>query len=276
MSSRLRKNIACALLAGAICSVAPLGRADDMAAYAQRWKELQQSLFGSRIVHDGSTRLQLEAPKRAEDAALVPVTIRSAAHTSAAGARIKELFLIIDGNPSPVAAHFTFGPAADPDEIGLRVRLNDYSFVHAVAEMRDGSLYAVQKFVQAAGGCSAPAGASEAEALKGLGQMKLRLTGAVTPAGPVQAQLLIRHPNFNGMQMNQLTRLYTPARFINALDVTYGDIPVFHLDTDISMSTNPAITFRFFASGPGALKVVARDSSNAVFTRVFAIPAQGS
>lgn len=271
MSFWLRKAIAGAFLAGVICLVAPPGRADDMAAYAQRWKDLRQSLFGSRVVHDGSTLLHLQAPRRAEDAALVPVTI-----TSSAAPRIKELYLIIDGNPSPVAAHFTFGPAADPDRIGLRVRLNDYTFVHAVAELRDGSLYAVQAFVQAAGGCSAPAGTSESEALKGIGRMKLRLAGAVTPAAPVQAQLLIRHPNFNGMQMNQLTRLYTPARFINAVDVTYAGVPVFHLDTDISMSTNPAITFRFIARDRGEVKVVARDSSNTVFTRVFAVPGQGS
>lgn len=271
MPSRLRKAIACAVLAGAICLVAPPGRADDMAAYAQRWKDLRQALFGSRVVHDGSAVLHLEAPRRAEDAALVPVTI-----TTAAAPRLKGLYLIIDGNPSPLAAHFTFGPAADPDEIRLRVRLNDYTYVHAVAEMQDGSLYAVQTFVQAAGGCSAPAGTSEADALKGIGQMRLRLEGAATPGKPVQAHLLIRHPNFNGMQMNQLTRLYTPARFINAVDVTYAGQQVFHLDTDISMSTNPAITFRFVARDNGGMKVVARDSHDAVFTKTFEIPAQGS
>ena len=271
MSSRLRRTIAGAVLTGAICLLSPAGRADDSAVYAQRWQEVRQALFGSRVVHDGAALLHLEAPKRAQDAALVPMTI-----TSSAAPRLKGLYLIIDGNPSPVAAHFTFGPAADPEEIGLRVRVNDYTFVHAVAELRDGSLYAVQKFVQAAGGCSAPAGPNEAAALNGIGQMKLRLVGPVVPARPVQAQLLIRHPNFNGMQMNQLTRFYTPARFINAVDVTDGEASVFHLDTDISMSTNPAITFRFIVHDKSDLRVTVHDSSSAEFTHVFAIPMQGS
>ena len=31
---------------------------------------------------------------------------------------------------------------------------------------------------------------------------------------------MIRHPNFSGMQMNQVTRDYTPARYINKVAVT--------------------------------------------------------
>jgi len=32
---------------------------------------------------------------------------------------------------------------------------------------------------------------------------------------------MIRHPNFNGMQMNQITRYFTPARFIRTIDASY-------------------------------------------------------
>ena len=260
-----------AVLIGAGCLATLPVRAEDDAARAQRWHELEGAMFGSRPVQDGGAVLTLTAPPRAEDAALVPMTIQSTGKTP-----LKGLYLVIDDNPAPMAGHFSFGPDADPTELRLRVRVDQYTLVHAVAEAQDGKLYAVSAFVKAAGGCSAPAGASEADALRGMGQMKLRTLSAYADGKPLQTQLLIRHPNFNGMQMNQVTRLYTSPRFINAVDVSYGGAQVFHLDSDISMSTDPAITFGFVPHGHGELNVVVRDSTGAVFDKAFEIPAQGS
>ena len=46
---------------------------------------------------------------------------------------------------------------------------------------------------------------------------------------------MIRHPNFTGMQMDQLTREYTPAKFVQEIEVKRGGELVFqhggrHLD----------------------------------------------
>jgi len=189
---------------------------------------------------------------------------------------IKGLYLVIDNNPSPMAAHFTFGRDADPHEIRLRVRVNDYTDVHAVAETQDGKLYSVSDFVKAAGGCSAPSGQSVADAMKGIGGMKLRVLGDYAPGKPLDVKLLIRHPDFNGMQMDQMTRLVTPARFINSTEVTYNGALVFNLDTGISLSSDPAITFGFVPKAAGQLKVVAHDTDDAVFSRNFDIPGPNS
>jgi len=35
-------------------------------------------------------------------------------------ARLKGVYVVIDGNPSPLAAHFTFGPKADPRSLKMR------------------------------------------------------------------------------------------------------------------------------------------------------------
>lgn len=269
--SAMRKLLLCALLCGAALLPLVSAHADGAAARAQRWQALQHAIFGNRPVRDGSAVLKLVAPYRALDAALVPVAMVVKDH-----APVKALYLVIDANPAPLAAHFSFGPDADPHEVRLRVRVNDYTEVHAVAEMQDGTLYAVEKFVKAAGGCSAPVGTSETEALKGIGEMKLQLLGAYAPGRPLQVRLLIRHPDFNGMQMNQVTRLYTPARFIDSTDVTYNGTEVFHLASGISLSTNPAITFGFVPKAGGQLKIVARDNRHSVFTHTFDIPALGS
>jgi sulfur-oxidizing protein SoxY len=79
------------------------------------------------------------------------------------------------------------------------------------------------------------------------------------------------------MQMDQLTRLYTPMRIVQTVDISFNDEAVLHLEGDISLSSDPVIGFRFRpAQLPGKLKVVVRDSDNAVFEQSFDVPAGGS
>ena len=183
---------------------------------------------------------------------------------------------MIDNNPAPLAAHVSFGPASGAHRLTLRVRVDQYTTIHAVAEMPDGKLYATGTFVKAAGGCSAPAGPDDEAALKDIGHMKLRFAGPYAPGKPLQAELLIRHPNFNGMQMNQVTRNYTPAWFARTTDVTYEGQSVLHIESDISLSTDPAIGFIFVPNGPGHLSVTVRDSKDIVYSLSFDVPGQAS
>ena len=111
----------------------------------ERWNALKEAIFGKRAIADGKTVIQLEAPPRALDAALVPLTL-----TLAGGKSVKGVYLVIDNNPSPLAGHMTFGPKSDPRTVKLRVRVNEYTLIHAVAEAQDGTLYGVAKFVKAA------------------------------------------------------------------------------------------------------------------------------
>ena len=145
--------------------------------------------------------------------------------------------------------------------------------MHAVAVMKDGSLLETTKFVKASGGCSAPMGVSDQEAMQGMGDMRLKIAGDVQANKPVDATLMIKHPNFNGMQMNQVTREYTPARYIQKVDVTYDNKKVFDLDTDISLATNPVITFDLLPSATkGEVKVNVVDSQKGTWTKTFNVP----
>ncbi|MGU3594206.1 thiosulfate oxidation carrier complex protein SoxZ, partial [Methylobacterium brachiatum] len=89
------------------------------------------------------------------------------------------------------------------------------------------------------------------------------------PGKPVEATLMVRHPNFSGMQMNQVTRDYTPARYINKLTVAYGDKNVFTMDGDISIASNPVINFAFLPEGQGPIKVSASDSQGGSWQHTF-------
>jgi sulfur-oxidizing protein SoxY len=236
-----------------------------------RWNDLRQAIFGDRAVQEDGDKIHLSTPVRALDAALVPVDV-----TLTGGYPVKSLYLVIDNNPSPLAAHVTFGPAADTRKLTLRVRVDQYTKVHAVAETTDGKLYGATTFVKAAGGCSAPARPDDEAALRDVGHMKMRFAGQYSPGKPLQAELLIRHPNFNGMQMNQVTRNYMPAWFARTTDVTFDGKNVFQLESDISLSADPAIGFGFVPDKPGQLTVTVRDSKDMTYTQKFDVPGRAS
>ena len=256
--------LATAALAGPVRAA---GASDTEQERAARWQEIAKSIFGDRTIEKTDSLVKIDAPARALDAALVPITL-----TMPNDGQIKAVSLIIDDNPAPYAAKFEFGPAADPAELKLRVRVNNYTDMHAVVETTDGKLYEAKQFVKASGGCSAPMGMSDEEAMKGMGEMRMKFVGDAQPGKPAEATLMVRHPNFSGMQMNQLTRDYTPARYIQKLDVTYGDKLVFHLDGDISIASNPVINFAFKPEGQGSLKVVASDNQEGRWEHSFPVP----
>jgi sulfur-oxidizing protein SoxY len=213
---RFRLLCAAGLLGAALgASPAPLAAAE---AY-DPWPGLVQDIFSNRPMNDGSDVIAIEMPYRAEDAAIVPVTLRTKLSSDDVR-RVRAITLVIDQNPAPMAAKFELGPDARVSEISTRVRVNSYTNVHAVAELSDGKLYMIKTFVKASGGCSAPAAKNAEEAKNRLGQMKYRefAKDDQSPTnGTREAQIMIGHPNNSGLQRDQLTLLYIPAFFINEL-----------------------------------------------------------
>lgn len=243
-------------------------------ASEEPWPGIRKEVFGARDILEESNRLLLEAPVRAEDAALVPITVRIPAEVAAES---KALTLVIDKNPAPVVATFTFGEAAGTGErvISTRVRIDMYSSVRAILETRDGALHMATRFVKAAGGCSAPALKDADQALAQLGRMQVKTFAANGPGEAPQAQVMIRHPNYSGMQMNQLTGLYIPANYVSEIEVKRGGELVFRMEGGISLSEDPNIRFTY-AEGTGEpLQITAKDSDGGVFSASSA-PKSGS
>jgi sulfur-oxidizing protein SoxY len=255
------------LLAGAV--MAPASAETDEATRAARWADLRAQIFGERAMEEGASLLAIDAPDRAEDAALVPVKIRIAGELRRG---IEQLYLIIDDNPSPLAGRFAFGAAADPSEIAIRVRVDDYTYLHAVAETKDGRLYAVARFIKAAGGCSAPAGKDQVLAMERLGQMKMTMKGTPHLGEPLEAHLLVSHPNNSGMQMDQVTRNYVPADFVRSIHLRYGGKPLLTMESDISISEDPSLTFAFVPSAASdKIDAAVVDSSGRHFERSWPV-----
>src|SRR3954447_11736905 len=101
------------------------------------WPGLVQDIFNNRAMNDAAGVIAIEMPARAEDAAVVPVTLRATLPPGDAR-RVRVITLVIDQNPAPVAATFRVG--AGVNMISTRVRVDSYTNVHAVAELSDGKL----------------------------------------------------------------------------------------------------------------------------------------
>src|ERR1700688_4269432 len=120
----------------------------------ETWNSIKGDIFKDRPILDGSGLVVLDAPRRAEDAAVVPIGMR--VNFAPDDKRtLQSLTLVIDENPAPVAGTFTIGPRSGVTSISARIRVNSYSYVRLVAELSDGQLYGVKTYVKASGGCSA-------------------------------------------------------------------------------------------------------------------------
>jgi sulfur-oxidizing protein SoxY len=231
------------------------------------WPGLVQDIFDGRAMRDGDRVLAIEMPARAEDAAIVPVTLRTTLPPGDAR-RVRAITLVIDQNPAPMAGRFEFGPDSTVSEISTRVRVNNYTDVHAVAELSDGQLYVTKIFVKASGGCSAPAAKNAEEAKGKLGQIRFRQfarSGDNVASGAREAQLMIGHPNNSGLQMDQVTRLYVPAFFVSDIKIWQDDKLLLSLQGGISISEDPNIRFTYLPQGARLYRVEARDTEGHVF-----------
>jgi len=229
------------------------------------WKKVHASVFGSAELETADAVIVLDTPKRAEDAAIVPLAIR-ARFPQARDRYIERIWLIIDNNPSPIAAVFNFTLESGRADIETRVRIEEYTYVRAVALTNDGKLYMAVNYVKASGGCSAPAGKDAIAARANLGKMRLRVSDGAESGRPAIAQLMISHPNDSGLAMDQVTRSYATPHFVRSVEVRYGGKLVMNADVDFSISENPNFRFYFVPNGEGELDAKVVDNEDLEFT----------
>lgn len=235
------------------------------------WKKVRGSLFENRpIAEDARGIVELVAPVRAEDAAVVPIAIRTKL-LQRPERYIRRVYLIVDKNPSPLAAKFELTPDSGRAELETRIRIEEYTYVRAVAELSDGALVADARFVKASGGCSAPAGKDPAAAAARVGRMRLTVDRDIAYGRPALAQLMISHPNDSGLVMDQLTRHYTPAYFVRSIKVTYAGKPILAAEVDFSISENPNFRFYFLPTADGELRAEAIDTKELKFETGLAV-----
>jgi sulfur-oxidizing protein SoxY len=266
ISSRLAALLAATLFAGTLSAAEP--ERDNPLIESGAWDFIRGDLVGDAELQDAAGVFELEAPYRADDAATVPVAVRQ---TDPGSGPIESVRLIIDENPSPLAADITFGTAMQPVDFELRVRVNQYSNVRAIAKTPAGAFMS-GRFVKASGGCSAPATRDPEQALASMGEMRLRLFDEKPPLvsqARREAQVMIRHPNYSGLQRDQVTLLFIGAHFLDRIEVFQGDDRLFLIEGGISISENPVFRFEYSDNGAESLRVVAHDTEGNRFEQIL-------
>ncbi|MEW5964296.1 MAG: quinoprotein dehydrogenase-associated SoxYZ-like carrier [Pseudomonadota bacterium] len=250
--------------AASVSAVAP-------ALAGKTWDDLKPEVFGATPIESGVGIVTLKAPTRPDDQRKVPIAIEAELPD---GRTIKSLTVIVDENPSPVAARFHLGPNRRQVSIAARFRLNSETDVRAVVEASDGALYMVESHVRFAGGqasCSAPPQGDPKEIAETMGQMTLTHERSKVAASQLhpKARLDVRHPNHTGLVLDQLTLLYTPLRIVERLEVRQGDERVLDMEGSMTVSQDPSIDFDYEVNGAEEMKVRLQDSDGAVWQNAF-------
>ncbi len=253
----------CALhLGGAIGA-----KANDLDNESARWSQLKSHLFGDRAIQEGPGGvIQLDVPPRPDNAAAVPIAVKSAVPQTP-DRYVKNVLIVVDNNPEPLVGTFHLTPDSGLADLATNIRVQTHSPVRAIAEMNDGELFMSSKFVKATGGCAAVPAPTSAAASSDLGQMLIRAQNDSALNQPNWMQLIITHPNHTGLQNDFLTGLPISAHFIKSLTVKYGDITIMTAETGISISEDPSFRFYYIPRGPGAIKAEVTDSRGLTFTK---------
>lgn len=229
---------------------------------------LKDLVFDDDVLLDGAKIMSMESPYRALDAAIVPIKINFKIDQRDERF-IKKLTLIVDENPSPVVAKFNFTKKTGNASLTTRIRVDKYTYVRAIAETNDDKKYMIANFVKAAGGCSAPSLADMDAVMARLGKMKMKFIKTDSKNEDYNvAEFLVSHPNFSGLQFNQLTRAEIPAHFINYVKIEQDGQIILEATPDISLSEDPSFIFNYKDSG-GPLNVFVEDSEGQTFNKEF-------
>lgn len=232
-------------------------KAEPDPAKSQYWTPIRQMMFGDRQLHDGKDVIRVYLNTRADDASTVPVSVKAQIDQTESS-YIKQIFLIVERNPSPAAGLFQFSPHSGRAQLETRLRFEDFSFVRAVAEMNDGKLYMASRWVKAAGGCSAPGDRFRIPP-ELVGQMKFKFVDETVEYNkPQLVQLMIRHPNESALA-SDFDETKTP-QFVRSVKVTYAGKPVMSAEVDFSISDNPSFRFFFLPTGEGELRAEVEDT----------------
>lgn len=235
------------------------------------WSVVKEAFFAKRDIQEVDF-IKIDAPRRAESGAQVPVTY-SIDNAAANGVVIKKLYAIVDANPIPLTATYHLTDMLGNFKLSTRIRFETDAFVHLVGETADGKLYGASRPIRAAGGCGGTVDGDEAEIRATAGKIKLNVETPVKFGSETLTTFIIKHPMRTGLQRDLVSQGYVPAFYINKAAFTYNGKPVMSVDVGVGTSEDPYFKFDFIPSGPGTLEVKATDNEGKEFSRSLEVKA---
>ena len=183
-----------------------------------------------------SADLQIDAPQKAENGAVVQVELTS---KQAAGG-VSSLRLLADANPTPLIASFELGKQVLP-KLVTRIKLAQSGEVIALAQQANGQFQQQRRQVTVLeDGC---AGSEREEPFASSMKMRARLMDERTPGKPVtELKIIILHPMRTGRSKNDDGQLL-PAHFMQLMQVVLNGQVIVDAQTGTGISRNPYFTF---------------------------------
>lgn len=216
----------------------------------EAWDTVKSQLYGERFLLNGDGIIAIDAPYRTYDDARTDLAAQIVAPT---GTQLAKITLVLDENPMPVSAVFDLNTPQPSFYFDVTLRVNGPTPMHVIAETSDGRVFVSETFVKTSGqgACAAPPGTDPEMALASLGQMSIDLTGTVPGVEGGKLTSLasrlsrmdvdISHPSHSGMQMDQISLLFIPMRYVETVEIDLDGAGFVDVTGSISLSENPRL-----------------------------------
>ena len=233
------------------------------------WPVMKEAFFEKRAMTEADF-MKIDAPRRAESGAQVPVTY-TIDNAAAKGVKIVKLYAFVDANPIPLTATYHLSDALGNLNISTRIRFETDAFVRLVGETTDGKLYLASREIRAAGGCGGTVDGDEAAMRASAGKIKFKVNEVVKLGTTSTATFNIKHPMRTGLQRELVSQGFIPAFYINKAEFSYNDKPVMTVDVGVGTAEDPYFKFDFVPTVPGKLSVVATDNEGKDFRQTIVV-----
>jgi sulfur-oxidizing protein SoxY len=256
LNKLLISALGCAILLA--CSLPSFAEPDP-----KLWPVMKEAFFEKRPMTEVDF-IKIDAPRRAESGAQVPVTY-TIDNAAAKGVKIVKLYAFVDANPIPLTATYHLTDALGDFNLSTRIRFETDAFVRLVGETADGKLYLASREIRAAGGCGGTVDADEAQVRASAGKIKFKVEEPVKIGGVTSTTFNIKHPMRTGLQRELVSQGFIPAFYINKAAFNYNGKNVLTVDVGVGTAEDPYFKFNFMPTVPGKLEVVATDNEGKDF-----------
>ncbi|MGJ8619383.1 MAG: quinoprotein dehydrogenase-associated SoxYZ-like carrier [Methylophilaceae bacterium] len=231
------------------------------------WPVMKEAFFEKRPMQEVDF-IKIDAPKRAESGAQVPVTYSIDANAAkTAGVKIVKLYSFVDANPIPLTATYHLTDALGDFNLSTRIRFETDAFVRLVGEDANGKLYLASRPIRAAGGCGGIVSNDEAAVRAAAGKIRMKVPAPETFGVATTAKVNIKHVMRTGLQRDLESQGFLPAFYINKASFTYNGKPVMTVDVNVGTAEDPYFKFNFIPEAPGQFELVATDNEGKTFTQ---------
>jgi sulfur-oxidizing protein SoxY len=228
------------------------------------WPVMKEAFFEKRDIAEVDF-IKIEAPKRAESGAQVPVTY-IVDNAAAKGVKLVKLYAFVDANPIPLTATYHLTDALGNFQLSTRIRFETDAFVRLVGEDANGKLYLGSREIRAAGGCGGTVESDEAAIRAVAGKMRMSVDAAKL-GEPATATVNIKHAMRTGLQRDLVSQGFVPAFYIKKTEFIYAGSPVLTIDVGVGTSEDPYFKFNFVPKQSGQFEVKATDNEGKEFTQ---------